>query len=344
MSSLHSSTRNLIRGLLFIVAVTALGTAGYTAAGWSVTEAFYMVVITIFSVGYGEVRPISTFWLHVLTTGLIVLGCTGMIFMTGALVQLFTASELQRFLGFKRMKNEIDRLKDHVIVCGFGRIGNMLAHELHAGKANFVVVERGEGRAAEARSLHYLCVQGEATDEAILREAGVGRARVLATVLPDDAANVFITLSARSLNKSLHIIARGEVPTTEGKLMQAGADEVVLPTHIGAERIAELILYPKTAALIRNDERMRDFEHGLHSLGLELEVQPTAEDSAFVNLTIEQIEQRADGAFLIVAIHRRDGSTVTRPPTSTRIEPGDGVVLIGRSGRTADLDGFGSRT
>ncbi|HYQ29671.1 MAG TPA: NAD(P)-binding protein [Polyangiaceae bacterium] len=111
--------------------------------------------------------------------------------------------------------------------------------------------------------------QGEATDEDVLREAGVTRARVLATVLPDDAANVFITLSARSLNKALHIIARGDVPSTEGKLLQAGADEVVLPTHIGAERIAELILFPKTAALIRNDEGMRDLERSLHRLGLD---------------------------------------------------------------------------
>lgn len=342
MPNLRSSTGNLVAGVLFILGVIGFGTGGYAAAGWSLTDAFYMVVITIFSVGYGEVRPINTMWLHTLTTGLIVLGCTGMIFLTGALVQLFTASELQRILGFKRMKNEIDHLKDHVVVCGFGRIGNMLARELLDGKASFVIVERAEARVAEARALRYLCIQGEATDEAVLHQAGVGRARILATVLPDDAANVFITLSARSLNRSLHIIARGEVPSTEGKLLHAGADEVVLPTHIGAERIAELILYPKASALIRDNERMRGFERSLHNLGLELEVLPAADDSKFANLTIEQIEQRADGAFLIVAINRKDGSTITRPPTSTRIESGDGVILIGRSGRTADLEGFAS--
>jgi len=176
----------------------------------------------------------------------------------------------------------------------------------------------------------------------VLREAGVTRARVLATVLPDDAANVFITLSARSLNKALHIIARGDVPSTEGKLLQAGADEVVLPTHIGAERIAELILFPKTAALIRNDEGMRDLERSLHSLGLDLEVLPVAEGSKFANQSIEQIERQARGAFLIVAINRNDGSTITRPPPSTQIKAGDGVVLIGRSGRSAELERFHS--
>src|SRR4029079_11827239 len=152
----------------FILVVIGLGTTGYVASGWSLTDAFYMVVITIFTVGYGEVRPVDTTWLRALTTGLIVLGCTGMIYMTGALVQAFTANELQRLLGTKRMKSEIDKLKNHVIVCGFGRIGNTLARELHAGKDTFVVVERSEARVAEARALQYLCIQGEATDENVL--------------------------------------------------------------------------------------------------------------------------------------------------------------------------------
>lgn len=342
MPTPRASNNNLLVGSALIALVICLGTAGYAAAGWKLSDAFYMVVITIFSVGYGEVHPIDTLWLHFLTVSLIVLGCTGMIFMTGALVQFLTASELQRFLGIKRMKNEIEQLKGHVIVCGFGRIGNMLARELKEGRASFVVVERSEARVVEARGLGYLAVQGEATDESVLRDAGVSRAQVLATVLPDDAANVFITLSARSLNKALHIIARGEVPSTEGKLLHAGANEVVLPTHIGAERIAELILFPKTAALLRNDERMRDLERNLHSLGLDLEVLPAADGSRFANQSIEQIERQAGGAFLIVAINRSDGSTVTRPAGTTQINAGDGVVLIGRSGRSAEVELFRS--
>ena len=338
----RSSNKNLVVGISLIALVICLSTAGYMAAGWRFSDALYMVVITIFTVGYGEVHPVDTTWLHFVTISLIVLGCTGMIFLTGALVQFLTAVELQRILGTKRMKNEIEQLKAHVIVCGFGRIGNMLARELKDGKTSFIIIERAEARIAEARSHGYLALQGEATDEDVLREAGVTRARVLETVLPDDAANVFITLSARSLNKGLHIIARGEVPTTEGKLLQAGADEVVLPTHIGAERIAELILFPKTAALIRSDERMRGLERSLHSLGLDLEVLPAADGSKFANQSIEQIERQAGGAFLIVAINRNDGSTVTRPPPSTQINAGDGVVLIGRSGRSAEVESFRS--
>jgi Trk K+ transport system NAD-binding subunit len=179
----------------------------------------------------------------------------------------------------------------------------------------------------------YLCVQGEATDEQILDQAGVTRARILATVLPDDAANVFITLSARNLNKALTIIARGEAPTTEGKLIHAGANQVVLPAHIGAERIAEMILYPDSANMIRSAEQMQGFGHSLHNLGLNLVVVTLAAESRFARLTVEEIEHQADGAFLIVAINRRDGSTVPRPEPTVRVIPGDGVVIIERAGR-----------
>lgn len=336
----QSPARNLISGVLFVLFVIAVGTGGYLAVGWSFSDSIYMVIITIFSVGYEEVHPVLTPGLRAFTVSLIVLGCTGMIFLTGALVQFFTATQLQQFFGLKRMKNDIDHLHDHVIVCGFGRIGNMLARDLRAASLGFVVIERAEARIAQARELGYLCVHGEATDEQMLKVAGIARARILATVLPDDAANVFITLSARSLNKSLKIIARGELPTTESKLLHAGADHVVLPAHIGAERIAEMILYPQTANMLRSAERMQGFGHNLHALGLDLTVVAVAESSKFAQHTVEEIEHQSDGAFLIVAINRGDGSTITRPTADTRVAPGDGVVIIERSGRVSALDAF----
>ncbi len=161
---------------------------------------------------------------------------------------------------------------------------------------------------------------------------GIDRARILATVLPNDAANVFITLSARSLNPAIQIIARGELPSTESKLIQAGADKVVLPTHIGAERIAEMILFPETARFIRGSERMADFEKVLRDLGLEMDVAVAAEGAAVVGLTIGELEARAKGAFFVVQINRRDGETVTRPPADLKIAAGDGVLLVGKAG------------
>jgi len=160
----------------------------------------------------------------------------------------------------------------------------------------------------------------------------VERARVLATVLPDDAANVFITLSARSLNPDLQIIARGEAPSTETKLMQAGASRVILPTHIGAERIAELILFPETARFIRGSERMRDFEKVLRDLGLEMEVLVASEGAAVVGMTLEQLESRAKGSFFVVQINRKGSEAITRPAGSTKVEAGDGLVVVGRPG------------
>jgi voltage-gated potassium channel len=151
---------------------------------------------------------------------------------------------------------------------------------------------------------------------------------VLATVLPDDAANVFITLSARSLNPSLQIIARGEAPSTEKKLLHAGANKVVLPTHIGAERIAEMILFPDTARFIRGS-KMQDLGKALRDLGLDLEVEAVHEKSAAVGLTVAELEQHGGGGFLVVRIDR-GGETIDRPPADTRIGPGDGLVLVGR--------------
>jgi voltage-gated potassium channel len=325
-----SPRRNLISIITFMLVVMTLATVGYMLAGWRLADALYMVVLTVYTVGYQEVRPVNTPYLHAVTMGLIVVGCTGMILVTGALVQVLTFSQIQHLLGSNRMKSDIDRLKNHVIVCGFGRIGVMLAKELSAGGADFVVLERNDKRFAEARELAYLCIQGDATDESALIAAGIDQARVLATVLPDDAANVFITLSARALNPGLQIIARGELPTTERKLIQAGADKVVLPTHIGAERIAEMVLFPETARFIRGSDRMKDFEKVLRDLGLDVEVVVAAERSPAAGVSIEELERSARGAFFVVQINHKNGEAVTRPSGDTRIEAGDGLVVVGR--------------
>ncbi len=244
-------SRNLVRVAIFMLVVWAASTFGYVEAGWNISDAVYMVTLTVFTVGYGEVHPIDTPFLHALTMASMVFGCTGMIFFTGALVQFFTLSPLQEILGGRRMQGEIDKLEGHVIVCGFGRIGVELAKALKDGRTPFVVLEQNEQKVAQARDAGYLCIQGDATSESVLEDAGIDRARTLATVLPNDAANVFITLSARNLNREIEIVARGDAVSTERKLIHAGANKVVLPTHIGAERIAEIILFPETSRFAR---------------------------------------------------------------------------------------------
>jgi voltage-gated potassium channel Kch len=341
---LGSPSRNLTIGLIYMLVVMASATAAYVMAGWSFADALYMVVITVYTVGYNEVHAVETPLLRGITISTIVLGCTGVIFLTGALVQFITLNQLNQVFGLKRMSGLIDKLSDHVILCGFGRIGFEMAQGLSAGGGKFVVLEQDAKRAEQARSLGYLVIQSDATDEAALQAAGVTRARVLATVLSDDAANVFITLSARSLNPEIEIIARGEVPTTESKLLQAGANKVVLPTHIGAERMVEMILYQETARFIRGSERMRDFEKVLLSLGLSMETVAVAPDSPAAGQTIEWVEREANGAFFVVQINYRDGETVTRPEKETGIKAGDGLVLVGRGVRARQLFEAGGRS
>jgi hypothetical protein len=221
-----SPVRNLFYGLVYLVIVILLSTACYMAFGWNADDAFYFVIISIFTVGYGELHPILGL-LRPLTELVIVLGWLGITFLAAAFVQFITIAQIQQLLGTKRMQTTIDKMTGHVIICGYGRIGQMLADELKAGGTDFVILELNEQRYNESIARGYPTWRGDATDEEVLESVGISRARALATVVPNDAANVFITLSARNLNKKLEIIARGEAPSTKSKLIQAGANSVV---------------------------------------------------------------------------------------------------------------------
>jgi Trk K+ transport system NAD-binding subunit len=333
--ALASPGRNLVLGTGFVIFVMIAATFAYTDYGWSFGDAFYMVMITVFTVGYGEVHNIDTLPLRTITLCLIGFGCTGMIFVTGALVQLINATQFSEFLYGRRMGTKIDDLEGHVIVCGFGRIGAMLSQELRAAKSPFVVLERNEARCREAQALDYLCLNADAAEEESLLHAGVERARAVATALPDDAANVFITLSARSLNSKLKIIARGEAPSTERKLVQAGADRVVLPAHIGAERMAELLLFPELAA-------STTLELGLRRVGLVQDTVVVERGAPWAGLTVAEVEQRARSGFLIVELRRAESGARERADAFTRIEAGDTVVVVGRATGAA-IEGFSKR-
>ncbi|MFZ5746049.1 MAG: potassium channel family protein [Pseudomonadota bacterium] len=333
-SVLASPVRNLVSVLVFVLCVAVLATIAYMAAGWSLTDASYMVLITIYTVGYGEVRPVDTAYLHTVTVVTMVLGCTGMILLTSALVQFFTVMQLRQLFGGGRMQGRISKLHDHVIVCGFGRIGMTVAADLKRAGMPLVVVERSQARLAEAEAAGHLTLSGDATEEEVLVNAGVERARALATVLPDDAANVFITLSARNLNPGMEIIARGEAPTTERKLIRAGADHVLFPTQIGAEKIARMILFPSSESL-NDDSRMGTLRRDLEALGLELEEIECGKGTAMSGISVADAERRGAGALFIVQITRPGGAVLARPARDERIEPGDRVLLVLRDSAQA---------
>jgi voltage-gated potassium channel len=332
---LSRPSANLIFAGAFIGSVVIVFTVGYRVAGWSWSDSIYMVIITAFSVGYEEVVPITSPWLRAWTIALIVLGCTGIIFVTGTLVQLLTEAQIQRVLGGKRMENEIEKLSGHVIICGFGRIGRMIGLQLQRGGLSFVILDQGADRVAEARELGWLTMQGDATDESVLRAAGIARARVLATVLPNDAANVFITLSARNMNPGIQIIARGEVPSTQRKLMQAGANRVVLPAHIGADRIAHLILHPNARELLGDETKSKvEFENHLNELGLDMEEIQIGSDSPWLQRSVGDVEKELSERMLTIAIQRKEGRIDVNPIPSTILMNGDALVVMKRSARS----------
>lgn len=332
-SVLGSPLRMLTGTLIFELAVFVVSTIGFVFAGWPMGDATYMVLLTIFSVGYGEIRPVDTLFLRLWTSGTIMLGCTGMIVMTGALVQVFTLFQFRRLLGLDRMMTEIEKLDGHVIICGYGRIGVQLARAMTEAKRPFLILERDHAKAEDAKAQGFLCMVGEATDEHTLKAAGIVRAKVLASVLPDDAANVFITLSARNLNPDIEIIARGEAPTTENKLFHAGADKVVMPTHIGAERIVEMILYPATGNALGEDSGMTATRRNLHDLGLDLEVVEALPGGALTGETVGEAERRGNGAFFVVQLDRINGQSIQHPGEDVTIEAGDRIMLVVRGSR-----------
>ncbi|MCS6812282.1 MAG: potassium channel protein [Cyanobacteria bacterium] len=322
----------MIAGAICFTITVVVAVAGYVIAGWSFLDAVYMVIITVFGVGFGEVRPITSPALRVFTIFVIVAGSVSVVYMVGGFVQLLTEGEIKQALEVRRMIREIELLEDHVIVCGFGRMGQILCSKLKTARMPFVVLDNNPERVTEAEELGYLVYTGSATDEMALDAVGIRRARVLATVLPSDADNVFITLTAREMNANLQILARGEYPSTEKKLRLAGADHVVLPATIGAMRMSHLITHPATLDFLDRNDGGSTLNELLSQFGLrmdELEITPT---SSLAGGTVSNVEVRGRGNFIVVAVRQADGNMVTSPPDNMKLNPGDTVIVLGHKG------------
>jgi voltage-gated potassium channel len=204
-------------------------------------------------------------------------------------------------------------------------------------KVPFVVVDRDAARVEEAASERVLVFEGDATQEETLEAVGIGRAKALTTVLPNDALNVFITLTARTLNPNLRIVARGEDPRTESKLLQAGADRVVLPAAIGGDQIAQLIVHPLARDLFQHDA-LGSLGEICGVLGAELKALRITAGSRGVGKRVAELEAAAKGGYLVVAIKRADGRSLSAPRPDERFEAEDQILLFGRSDRMPDLD------
>ena len=323
----------MLTGLGFFFAICSIAVAGYMSTGASLLDSIYMVIITIFAVGYEEVVEINTPLLQGLTIGLIVLGYVAVVYTIGGFMQLLIDGELNKALGARRMTREIEQLNSHTIICGMGRMGSILARELTAANEPFVVIDFDDRRIQLAEEQGYLLVVGDATEEQILEQAGIERARALATVLSEDAINVFVTITARAMNPSAQIIARGENPRTEKKLLGCGANKVILPTAIGASKVAQLVIRPSAESMLEqlgDDGTMQGHIHDeLGQIGLQFDELIIDAGSSLVDKSLNDIEVRSNHGFLIVGIRHGDGTTSVNPESETRLRPGDTIIVLG---------------
>ncbi|MBS0264729.1 MAG: potassium channel protein [Planctomycetes bacterium] len=324
-------------GAAVFAGICVLAVVGYMSAGWKLSDAVYMVVITIFGIGYGEVQPVDSIKLRALTMSLIIFGNGSAIYIIGGFMQMLIDGELRKALGARRMTQEIEQLQDHTIICGVGRMGTILARELKAEGKPFVVLDIDEKRLQAAAERGYLVVNGDAAEEVALEQAGIRRAAVLATVLPNDAANVFVTITAREMNPKIMIIARAENPRTEKKLLGCGASQVVLPMAIGAKKLAQLIIRPSAENMLAQLTHQSDMHEDLGRIGLQFDELEVAGDSALANRALSELELRSNHGFLIVGVRHADGSTLMSPPPTTKLAVGDVVIVIGRDGDIPQL-------
>lgn len=324
----QKSMHGLYIGALMFMGVIVAGTTAYHLEGWHLSDAIYMVVITVFSVGYEEVQPVSTPMLRAITIFIIVAGDASKVYFVGSLVRFITEGEIGKAMEEHRKSRDIEVIRNHAILCGYGRIGQTLAKELLAKKFPFLIVDNKAERVALAHSHGFQALLGDAGDEQTLAEAHIERAIVLATVLPNDMVNVFITLTARNMRPDLRIIARAEDPATEKKLKQAGANEIILPAFVGGMQIANSITHPSLGSILKDASRY--LKNDLRELGVEILEHPILPNGVDDRKTLLQMLRGIEEQCLILGIKKPDGTVVQHPPGSYRLEAHDVVLMLSR--------------
>jgi voltage-gated potassium channel len=326
---MQESARRVLTGIIFFLLTVVAAILGYVWFGWTPLEAIYMVVITIFGVGYGEVQPLETPFEKIFTILVIIAGTTSAVYSVGGFVQMVTEGEINRAFDNQRKQLTIANLKDHVIICGFDRMGQVLARQLDDAKQPFVVVDNQPERIELAETSGYLYFSGDSTHETTLEEVGIHRAKALVAVLPDDKTNVFITLTARDLNPNIKILARGELPPTERKLRLAGADHIVLPDTISAIQISNLIIRPTGMDFLNNTYERSYLNEFLANVEIQMEELQLKEQSPFVGKTLMELQVRGKGAFMIIALRRLNDRLIFRPSASQLLNVGDTLIILG---------------
>jgi voltage-gated potassium channel len=317
---------HLIRQLKISIAALAVlvlvGTGGYMLIeGWRLLDAFYMTIITIATVGYREVHELSDQGM-IYTSVLVIFGVSVLWYTIGKFAQIMFEGQLESFIGRKKVEKQIGSLKDHYIICGYGRIGALIAKEFAAKPVPFVVVESNPAVLEKLQQESYPFIRGSATEDESLLKAGIKRARGLIAVVTSDTENVYITLTARGLNPELFILARAGEEGSEVKLTRAGANKVISPYHIGGSRMAQAILRPNVVDFI-------EIATGRDHLDLQMEELCIPEASCFVGENLVSSGFRKQTGVIIVGIKKATGKMVFNPDSHTRIDGMDTLIVLG---------------
>ena len=317
-----SAWRRLEFGVLLLLILICVGITGYASIeGWSFVDSLYMTVITITTVGFQEVHPLSTGG-RIFTMCLILLGVGTALYILVGVVTLIIEGELGEAWGVRRMKAKIDALSNHYILCGFGRVGEEVGREFKDRNIPFVVVESNPEAIGRARQRNYLLIEGDASIDSTLVDAGIERARGLLAASDSDSGNTYITLTAKAMNADVFVVSRAGHPENLERMRRAGADRVISPYQIGGRRMALSMLQPMVLDFIdtltggRPDQRII------------AEFEATAE-SGMVGKTLDEAIMKQANT-LVLAVQRADGETIVGPAHSRFVEAGDRVIVLGR--------------
>ena len=331
-----SPTKGIIESHLrwaiaLLILVIAFGVAGYMVIErWSFLDALFMTVTTLSTVGYREVHELST-WGQVFTIFLIVFGVGGMLYTATAVVTYVVEVQFPGIVRRRRMAERIAELRNHFIVCGFGRVGQFVAQELWREHAQFVVVEGNPEVHARCENMGYVCLLGDATADETLKTAGIERARGLVAALDTDEKNLYVVLSARVLRPDIFIVSRSTSEDAEAKLKRVGANRVLSPYVTAGRRMATLLMRPLVADFL---------DTVMHSEQMELllEEMTIPPGSPMANTTIGQLHVKTRTGAFILAIQRSDGSMITAPHGDTVLREGDRLVVLGTRAQLRQLE------
>jgi voltage-gated potassium channel len=324
----HLSRRFSIT-LITLIGLLVVGVSGYRVLeGMNFIDALYMTITTITTVGFGEVQPLSPVG-RLFTIGLIIGGVSIAAYALGSAAQFVVSGDWQTYLQERRRRYMLEQLKDHIIVCGYGRVGKSVVHQLCAEKLQFVVIETNAELLLHLHELGHLALHGNAADEALLKAAGIDRACGLVACAGTDAENVYIVLTARGLRPDLNIVARASYEESETKLLRAGANRVMLPSNIAGRRMVTMLMRPEVADYLDVISHASDLE-------LLVEQITISATSILAHKTLAEAELGPRWGITVLAC-ATPGRMNLRPGADTLIEPGTRLIVLGTRDQLQEL-------